>query len=545
MPTIGRGDGALDILKDRARRVLGVATRTLGDIVADVRAASGQHGDSFTSAYGAVDQWLAAAGNVSAPAADARRVGVVLLRNRFWAEWAAYCCCRLYMQGQQPVLLFSEAEIQQHFTQRPLVDPNLVGFWRKVRDNALFRVADLDEWMPTGGEATPDDAARYGIDARMSLQYDEGREALEDDGKVAGRLREIVRAAVCARRVAREERLDRIVIPSGTVGITAGLMGGFQDHGLDVVTVESWGIRSGYMAWNLNRRVFDFDYAGWFEALETLTAGEEGLVQTFMQLQEDPEAPRGPEFAGYNVVQQAGADEMPEELARFLARPTRKLMLGTNVIGDSATLGRDICFEGQLEWIDATLAWLDDHPDVDLIIRIHPGEAVGYCPHPMGQHVTPRVAGRDNVHLVEPATKVNTFAIGRQVTAGLLYVSNLATDLVARDVPCIAVSKAPYHGLGIANEPRTPEEYAALLDRAISDDLAVTDAARAAAYKQIYVFTRLITCKGLPKDVSDVHSPRYGALPPSLDDDLDPYYRLLAGEASRGDRIEQLRHALS
>ncbi len=535
MPTIGVGDGAADILKDRARRVLGVATRTLGDLIADVRAAAGHHGESFASAYGAVDQWLDVARSTPPPAPGARR-------NRFWAEWAAYCCCRMRMLGHEPVLLYSEAETQRYFVSRVLVDPNLRGFWRKVVGNDVFRVADLDRWAPADHAATVEERARFDIDARMSLQYDEGREALDDDARVQARISAIAQAARNAGLAVAGLGLDRVVLPSGTIGVSAGLLAGFTDAGVPVATVESWGVRDGWMAWNLDRRLFDFDYRGWFDALGSLTPAEESLVETFMRLQEDPEAPRGAEFEGYNVVQQAGGDQMPAELAAFLARPTRKLILGTNVIGDSATLGRDICFEGQLAWIDATLAWLDEHPDVDLIVRIHPAEAVGYCPHPMAQHVAPRLAGRPNVHLVEAATRVNTFAIGRQVSAGVLYVSNLATDLVARDIPCITVSRAPYHGLGIAQEPRTPHEYVALLDRAVAGELAVTDAARAAAYKQIYVFTRLLACHALPKDASNVHAPRYAAL--AAGDAFEPYYRLLAGDASRADRVRELRSEL-
>jgi hypothetical protein len=525
--------GAVERARQRALRLALVGTRNLSDRLSDLTRLAGRPPVYLGSAYSAFDQWLAACREGRAPRRN-QRVGVLMLRNRYWAEWAAYCSCRLHLMGYDPVLIYSGDEVRRRFRQRPLIDPDTRGFFAKVRAQDLFPVVDIDPFIDPTQRPGAAERADLRLPAQMSVAYDAGKEFVFDEPKIADATERIAATRRAARALAETYALDRAALPSGIIGLTAGVYRGFRDAGLPLCTVEDWGLQPRHMVYNIDLPVFSFDYAAWFDALPALSPGQEALVRSYIAFQDDPSGARTAAWSDYRAYQPAAAhDPLPADLEAFLAQGRPAVLLGTNVIGDSATLGRELCFDSQLAWLESTLAWFAAHPELALVVRVHPGEAMGPCPMPLAPWIEPRVAHLPNVHVVGPKTPVNTYAIARRVRAGLLYVSNLGADLVARDLPAIAVGKAPYHGLGIAEEPANPADYLALVHRALRGELTVSPTARERAYRLIYVFTRLMTVPGNPK----VSQFTYARLDPALDDELAELYRIVAGEQDRAGHV--------
>ena len=59
------------------------------------------------------------------------------------------------------------------------------------------------------------------------------------------------------------------------------------------------------------------------------------------------------------------------------------VLMATNVMGDSLTLGRTIFSRTMSDWIIRTIQYFMEKPDIQLVIRIHPGEAlVKHGSHP-------------------------------------------------------------------------------------------------------------------------------------------------------------------
>jgi hypothetical protein len=52
------------------------------------------------------------------------------------------------------------------------------------------------------------------------------------------------------------------------------------------------------------------------------------------------------------------------------------VLLATNVLGDSLTLGRQVFSRTMAEWVSRTILYFIGRPDVQLVIRIHPGEVL-------------------------------------------------------------------------------------------------------------------------------------------------------------------------
>jgi hypothetical protein len=439
------------------------------------------------------------------------------------------------------VVLYSSQIVKRHLTLRPIVDPNFRGLWKKLLKNKLFETLDIDPWLEEKPHLSDEDHAAHALAAQMSIAYDDGQEIALAGPRFEAEVQNQARYAQAATRLASHARLDRVIVPSGIVGETAGLLKGFRSAGLEVVTVEAWGLEPRHMIWNLNLPTLHFDYAGWFEAMGEFTARHKRLSESFLAFQENPVLSDASPWASYRVYQPASADAaLPGPLERFLAVDRPVVLLGTNVIGDSATLGREIAFESQLAWLDRTLTWFAERPEAGLVIRVHPGERFGPCSMPLAPWLRERVGAQENVCLVEPEVRVNTYAITERVLGGLLYVSNLGSDLVARRVPVVTVGKTPYYGLGITNEARDHEHYFELLGRMLAGELPVTEEARGNALRQIYVLTRFVSLRALPASGGS----RFEALSSAGGDELERYYRLLSGDLTRSDQVEHDRQQL-
>jgi hypothetical protein len=64
-----------------------------------------------------------------------------------------------------------------------------------------------------------------------------------------------------------------------------------------------------------------------------------------------------------------------QRLAKLLNLDDRPVvMLAANVLGDSLTLGRDIFAASMTEWITKTVQYFAKRTDVQMVIRVHPGE---------------------------------------------------------------------------------------------------------------------------------------------------------------------------
>ncbi len=527
----------IDKLRSRASRLGGIVARLAGDRAGDILGALGMETPWITSCYSAIDQWLKAAATAT-PGRSGRRIAVYHLRNRYWAEWSAYCCCRLKILGHEPVLIYSERVVSEHLKSRAVIDPNAHGVWKKLLSSGLFETVNIDPLRDDAPGVSEDDRAALSLSVQMSIAYDEGREFTQDERRQEALLKEHAAYAYASEQLAESLRIDRAIVPSGIVGATYAVMEGFRRRGLDVVTVEAWNLEPRHMSWNLNRPTFHFDYQAWFDAMGEFTAKQEAFVQSFIDFQEDPSSAPDSYWSRYRVVQPAAADDLlPEMLERFLRRDRPVVLLGTNVIGDSATLGREIAFDSQLHWLEQTIEWFRANPQYDLVVRVHPGEVMGPCPMPLMPWLEEHAQDLDNVCLVGPELTVNTYAIGRRVNGGLLYVSNLGSDLVAREVPVIAVGKAPYHGLKIAHEPQSPEAYFEQVAALLEGALPVSDEARRNAFRQIYVLTRLISLPGRPTDGQTT----WDRIDSDAEDAFEAFYQALAGDMSREERARRDR----
>lgn len=168
-----------------------------------------------------------------------------------------------------------------------------------------------------------------------------------------------------------------------------------------------------------------------------------------------------PNQGGQQVRAQLGLDDVSQE-----ARPV--VLLAANVIGDSLTLGRQVFTDSMTEWLQRTVQQFSTRPDLQLIIRIHPGER--YTQGPSVADVV-RQALPDlpsHIHLVAADDPVNTYDLIEIADLGLVYTTTVGMEMAMSAVPAVVVGQTHYRGKGFTLDPHTWEEYSQILEQVLT-----------------------------------------------------------------------------
>jgi hypothetical protein len=149
------------------------------------------------------------------------------------------------------------------------------------------------------------------------------------------------------------------------------------------------------------------------------------------------------------------------------------VLLATNVIGDSLTLGRQVFSDSMTEWLVRTVEFFANRPDVQFVIRIHPGELITKGPSvaDVVQNVlrsannTPLSA--DHIHLIPADARINTYDLVEIADLGLVYTTTVGMEMAMSGVPVIAVGNTHYRGRGFTLDPDSWEGYFDLLAKVL------------------------------------------------------------------------------
>jgi hypothetical protein len=164
-----------------------------------------------------------------------------------------------------------------------------------------------------------------------------------------------------------------------------------------------------------------------------------------------------PSQGGEQVRQALGLDGRPV------------VLLAANVIGDSLTLGRQIFSHNMTDWLERSVQFFAQKPEVQLVVRIHPGER--YLKGPSVAQVVrdalPEVPA--HIHLVEALDPINTYDLVQIADLGLAYTTTVGMEMPMSGVPVIVGGRTHYRGKGFTYDPVTWEEYYGMVDQALSE----------------------------------------------------------------------------
>ena len=169
----------------------------------------------------------------------------------------------------------------------------------------------------------------------------------------------------------------------------------------------------------------------------------------------------------WQYVSSQGAEQTRKALG-LDNRPV--VLLAANVLGDSLTLGRNVFADSMSEWITRTVQYFAKRTDVQLVVRIHPGEKIVPQAKSMGTVVRkalPEIPG--HIHLIGALDNVNTYDLIEIADLGLAYTTTVGVETAMNGIPVISCCDTHYRGRGFTIDPNSWEQYFATLARILSD----------------------------------------------------------------------------
>ncbi|MBN8579350.1 MAG: hypothetical protein J0L96_01670 [Anaerolineae bacterium] len=274
-------------------------------------------------------------------------------------------------------------------------------------------------------------------------------------------------AAKAALQYMQTNKPDVVLIPNGLI-LEMGIVFRVARYlGIDAVTYEFNDQREQiWLAQNSSIMQQDTDY---------LVDARCSLPMTdamFERVADLENARRGARVWGkskrlWQYVSSQGAAETRKVL-NLDGRPV--VMLAANVLGDSLTLGRDIFAASMTEWITKTVQYFAKRTDVQLVIRVHPGEKLVPQAKSMGTVVREALPDLPNhIHVIGALDKVNTYDLIEIANVGLAYTTTVGLETAMNGRPVISCGQTHYRGRGITIDPNTWDEYYATLEKVLGD----------------------------------------------------------------------------
>ena len=147
-------------------------------------------------------------------------------------------------------------------------------------------------------------------------------------------------------------------------------------------------------------------------------------------------------------------------------------LLATNVLGDSLTLGRQRITQTMAEMIVRTIAYFMRHPEVQLVVRVHPGELKthGTSMVDVINQAYPELP--ENIHIIRPEDKTNTYDLMEIADFGLVYTTTVGMEMAMSGLPVIVTGKTHYAGKGFTLDPQTWQKYEQMLEQVSNNPTA-------------------------------------------------------------------------
>ncbi|MBN1451861.1 MAG: hypothetical protein JW963_12665 [Anaerolineales bacterium] len=474
----------------------------------------------------ALEQWKFALRDVPEP--QRGQVLVAAIHKWRWIAWAIFSGCYLLRMGYRPTIVYSGAHIAKWY------GTGRNNFWAAAQALPYFNWIDLDPLMaPADGPTDYDDFARDAAHTVVAYdleveEYEPGQAPGEYEKALAVAEPMLRRYAVAIEQVLEQHPTQRLICPSGLIDESLAIYEVARRMGHETVYVEDWALRPGHNIWNLNRPALEYDIEGWLRSLGEWGDEFERDARDYMAFREGNKIEREGWLDNFHQVQQATKDvPLPPELELFLQREGSLVLLGTNVVGDSATLRRKTIFRSQQAWLEQTIAFFKQQPEMNLVVRAHPDETWARARLRLGNLAREFAADAPNIFVVNSHEKVNTYQLVDRCDVGLAWVSNIGLDMALRGKPVVMGAKPQYAGLGVVHEPATRDEYFALITQLAANPVGPDEAAMQRGKAFHHIVFKLFSLEADDR--------RYKAASYRLGDQYDradqqKFYQILAGE---------------
>ncbi|GIV64243.1 MAG: hypothetical protein KatS3mg045_1582 [Bellilinea sp.] len=380
----------------------------------------------------------------------------------YWIEHAALVGMALAAQGHKVTFGYLPyADWQNDINRFDLRRQN--AYARKVLEEArplmesvsFISVRAPYTPLPADVAAAVQEVSTY--DAQYTLQMEEIDPQSEIYKLRFNRNREIAQGVLA---YLRQNRPDVVIVPNGTIQELGVVYRVARHLKLPVVTYEFSDQRQRiWLAYN--SEVMRQDTAKLWEASKDQPLREDQLerMRSLMMARQ-----RAAMWENFARLWQGKPAEGGEQARRKLGLDERPVvLLATNVLGDSLTLGRQVFSKSMAEWISRTVQYFIGRPDVQLVIRIHPGEVLthGQSMADVVQQVLPRLP--ENIRLIRASDEINTYDLIEVADVGLVYTTTVGLEMAMMGLPVVVAGQTHYRERGFTYDPDSWVTYFKLL----------------------------------------------------------------------------------
>ncbi len=145
------------------------------------------------------------------------------------------------------------------------------------------------------------------------------------------------------------------------------------------------------------------------------------------------------------------------------------ILLALNVVGDSLTLKRNVYSKSMSEWVLRTIQYFTGKPEVQLVIRAHPGEVLlkGISMLDIIKSEYPKLP--ENITCIGMQDKINTYDLIRISSLGLVYTTTVGLEMALHGLPVVVNGKVHYRGKGFTYDPDSWVNYFKFLGQMCAD----------------------------------------------------------------------------
>ncbi len=194
-------------------------------------------------------------------------------------------------------------------------------------------------------------------------------------------------------------------------------------------------------------------------------------------------------------------EEVDQICSEYGIDRNRKIaVLFPNITWDSALFEKDVAFAGLDDWLKETIDYFAARPGSQLVIRVHPAEAVF------------RGASRDsvinlidrlyperpaNLIVIPPGSGISSYVLMDLADCGIVYGSTTGMEMGVRGTPVIVCGQIYYRGHGFTLDPETKDAFRQMLDDVLSGAIPRDDPETIEAWRRYAHFVIFRTSIGI------------------------------------------------
>jgi hypothetical protein len=422
-------------------------------------------------------------------AAKTRKSIFIFASLHYWIEFSTFLSLAMAGKGHAVTLSFLPySSWDEPITKFDLRRQNLYarGVLSQVSSilnvQSLWDVTPFSSSLPPALEKAVEEVSIF--DAQYSLQVED---ITKDEDVYQLRYQRNQQAAKNARAWLMAHTPDVVIVPNGTIQEMGVVYRVAQYLDIPVVTFEFGDKREHiWLAQNAEIMRHETDALWEARAEQPLGGTQMNQLEEFFSARQDAKAWKNftrkwqdsPTKGGKAVRKRLGLDDRPV------------ILLATNVLGDSLTLDRQVFSQNMAEWIERTVQFFVERQDVQLVIRVHPGETLmhGTSMVDVVQAALPTIP--EHLHMVKPEEKINTYDLVSIPDLGLVYTTTVGLEMALRGIPVIVAGQTHYRNRGFTYDPQSWVHYFAMLNELLDnlDGARLTQAQIELSWRYAYLF---------------------------------------------------------